>query len=251
MKDTLYTEAKVVEKGLAEGGFRAIASTPKIDRHGETIEQEGWDIKNYKKAPRLLWGHNHGIPAIGKATKIWVEGTGKSAKLMFEGVFHEITELGRACKQLFDEGYIDTFSVGFLINEMEDNKFISQELLEISLVNVPANPDAMAKAYKSLKDSGFEDETINQCGFPTVILDKMESMQKDIKELQAVKEQTSSESPAPISQKSRQRLSTLKVIAKASDKILSEKKQGEAVKISSVKIIKLATEKLISQEKRK
>lgn len=251
MKDIKYTEAKVVEKGLPEGGFRAIASTPREDRHGEIVEQEGWDLKNFKKAPRLLWGHDHRIPAIGKATKIWIEGSGKSAKLMFEGVFHEITELGRACKQLFDEGYIDTFSVGFLVKEMEDNKFTSQELLEISLVNVPANADAMAKGYELLKDAGFDDETINSCGYPTAVLDKLETMSKDIKDLQAVKGQTSPESPAPISQKSRQRLSTLKVIAKASDKILSEQKKGETLKVSNVKIIKLATEKLIGQEKGK
>jgi hypothetical protein len=29
-------------------------------------------LKNFKKNPVLLWAHDHTIPAIGTATKIWV-----------------------------------------------------------------------------------------------------------------------------------------------------------------------------------
>lgn len=249
--DQQYIEAKVIEK-KADGGFVAVASSAKEDRHGEIVNQEGWDIKNFKKAPRLLWAHDHRIPAIGKATKIWIEGKGKSAKLMFEGVFHEITEMGKAAKQLFEEGYVDTFSVGFLPKEMEGNEFIEQELLEISLVNVPANADAMAKACKSLREGGFPDEIINGLGYPILVLDRLEEMNKDISELKknAVKEPKTPASQN-LSGETRKRLSMVKVIARASDKILVAEKTGEPKKkrIDTVKLIKLTAQKLIEAEK--
>lgn len=254
MNEKRFIEAKVLEK-KAEGVFLAVASSGREDRHGEVVDQDGWDIKNFKKAPRLLWAHDHRIPAIGKATKIWIEGKGKSAKLMFEGVFHEITDLGRAAKQLFEEGYVDTFSVGFMPIEMEGNTFTKQELLEISLVNVPANADAMAKAYKSLKDSGYEDEVATQLGFPVAVLDKLESMDKDIQDIRKELSVKGQPSPAPKahSTNTRKNLSSLKLIAKATDKLLVGEKKGidSKERVDNVKIIKRASEILIAKEKGK
>jgi HK97 family phage prohead protease len=155
----LFTKAQIVDKDANGQTFTAVASTSTVDRHGEVVSPEGWDLENFKKNPVLLWSHDHTIPAIGKATKIWVEGIGSAAKLMFSGVFQTVTEEGKAAAQLVAEGILNSFSVGFIPSEMVGNTYTEQELLEISLVNVPANPDAMMLAYKNLKESGFSEKT--------------------------------------------------------------------------------------------
>ncbi len=152
-----FTKAQIINKDVANNTFTAVASTATVDRHGEIVSPEGWDLENFKKNPVLLWSHDHTIPAIGKATKVWVEGFGAQAKLMFSGVWQTVTEEGKAAAQLVADGILNSFSVGFIPTEMMGNTYTEQELLEISLVNVPANPDAMMLAYKSLKDNGFNE----------------------------------------------------------------------------------------------
>lgn len=158
----LFTKAQIVKQDAALGTFTAVASTATVDRHGEVVSPAGWDLENFKKNPVLLWSHDHTIPAIGKATKIWIDGFGDAAKLMFSGVWQTVTEEGKAAAQLVADGILNSFSVGFIPSEMEGNTYTEQELLEISLVNVPANPDAMMLAYKSLKDNGFNEKVAKQ-----------------------------------------------------------------------------------------
>lgn len=239
-----FTQAEIVKASGEK--YQAVASTPKTDRHGDELMQEGWDLTNFKKAPRILWSHNPDILPIGKATKVWVEGTGKTAKLMFEFVFQTVTEMGRAAKQLVDDGFINTFSVGYGLKDMDGNKHTKMELREISLVNVPANPDAMVTAVKSLRGAGIKDETIEVIGIPVVLLDKVTDLEKDVTELKKSVKAT----PVNPKSSSRQRLSQLKVIAKATDRILAEEKSekpGERKNL--VKIIKKTTEKLIVADK--
>jgi HK97 family phage prohead protease len=138
----------------------AIASTAVEDRHGEKVLVEGWETKNFMANPVLLWAHDHSIPAIGNAKNIRTEGKGENAKMVFEPEFHEITPEARAIKAMFDQGIINSFSVGFKPLEAEGNTFTKQELLEISAVNVPANPDARMMAYKSLEQAGFDQSVI-------------------------------------------------------------------------------------------
>jgi HK97 family phage prohead protease len=161
MNDKLFTKAEIER---TEKGMLAVASTAVEDRHGEVVSVTGWDLKNFKKNPILLWGHDHYEPAIGMAKNIRIEGTGKKAKLLFEPMFHDITDKAKALKRLVEEGFINSFSVGFRPLEIDGNTYTSQELLEISLVNVPANPDARMLAYKSLKGAGFGDSVIKEVG---------------------------------------------------------------------------------------
>lgn len=245
--EKIYTKAELTEKSEKE--FTAVASSAIEDRHGEVIDQSGWDLKNFKKNPVLLWAHDHYLPAIGRATKIWTE----NGKLMFKGMWSSATELGRACQQLVQEGTLNSFSVGFMPYEMDGNTYIKQELLEISLVNVPANPDAMMAAYKSLKKSGFAADTIKQLGIPTEVLDKIEKIDKDYKELnqkvetlvKAQENKDTSAAPQVRSTKEgRAKQSLVKAIARTTDKALAEEKHGssEQERKKALKIIKRAAE---------
>lgn len=260
--DKLLTRAEI-EK--TDKGLLAVASTAVEDRHGEVVSVEGWDLKSFKKNPVLLWAHDHYSPAIGVAKNIKVEGVGKKARLIFEPVFHDLTEQARALKSMVEEGIINSFSVGFRPIEMEENVYIKQELLEVSLVNVPANPDARMLAFKSLKKAGFEDEVIKDVGA------WVEEKQEDDTALQvqdlASRIETMSEAYGilegkyeevvkvlkhinPQGRKSEvvtQRLALHKVVARASDKILESKPSDKTARYA--KVIKRASQKLIEDHK--
>lgn len=242
-----YTKA-VIEKSQ-NADFMAVASTASEDRHGEIVKVDGWDLKNFKKNPVLLWSHDHTEMAVGKATKIWVDGTGKRAKLMVEGVIHEATEKARALKQLVKEGFISTMSVGFRPLEAEGNEFVKQELLEVSFVNVPANQDAAITAYKSLTKAGFKDETIKELGIPTQLIQKVEDLETEVKSIkeqirakEEIQENSASIGRHP-SKQAEKRQVYVKAIERASQKLAKQRRAKEIL------VIKRATDMLAKMNK--
>ncbi len=252
MSETLYTKA-LIEKA-DNGEITAIASTAVEDRQGEIVEVEGWDLKDFKANPIILWGHDHSQLPIGKATKTWIEGSGKQAKLMTKIAFQEVTELGRAVKQLVADGVLKTLSVGFMPVDADGNRFTKQKLLEISVVNVPANPQAMMLGYKSLKDNGFDDETITKAGIPVAVMDRLSEIEKrlNIIDTKASSAVNGLKHLNPHTGRSNrvvtERLSMAKATARAADMILSNKSQPEAT-IRSAKIVKQASDNIISSLK--
>lgn len=248
-EDKQFVEATITK--AEDGSFIAIASTNSVDRHGEIVDNNGWDLKAFKKNPVILWGHDHGEPAIGVSKKTWVEGTGKKAKLMIQPLLHDVTEKARAIKQLVDMGVIKTLSVGFKPLESPDGvTFTKNELLEVSMVNVPANADAMMMAYKGLKKEGFDEDIIKEVGIATEVIDMILPLQKDIEELKTMVKAQQSVNPQNETKIVRQRLSMNKIIAKAADRLLEADKKGIQVEQKDlIKVIKRANEILTVGEK--
>lgn len=131
-----------------EHTIRFIMSTPDEDRHGEKIDQRGWDFKNFMTNPVVLWGHDHSIPAIGKVVDLSIvdgntEGTVKFA--------YDEHDLAKTIFELCAGGYISAVSVGFRNKRWEMNEdddtitLLENELYELSIVNIPANARALAK----------------------------------------------------------------------------------------------------------
>lgn len=146
-----------------------IASTAKEDRQGESIKQEGWDLKNFKKNPVLLASHQYQEFPIGKVTNVRVQ----DGNLTFKAIFSEATQKAKEAYQLVQEGILNTFSVGFIPREYDAKNasiITKAELLEISLVAVPANPEAVVIAktmekndlVKSLVKEWLLDETLKK-----------------------------------------------------------------------------------------
>ena len=142
-----------------DGKLVAIASDESVDRTGDKLDMSKWDLKNFKKNPVLLAGHNYSIEAIiGKVKNLTVKGK----ELLFEPVFHDITTLAQSIDAMFEGGWANTFSVGYINHfkrgkdgQLERGKdgqlvHISMELLEISAVAVPANPNARVVDRKSI-----------------------------------------------------------------------------------------------------
>jgi hypothetical protein len=79
--------------------------------------------------------------------------------LIIEGVFSKSNPLGVLLADLYDEGMVKTVSVGFIPKQrQEDNRRIitSAELLELSFVAVPCNPNALSLDQKQLMKKGVE-----------------------------------------------------------------------------------------------
>lgn len=168
----LHTKAEVTRENISleEGVIDAVVgSTNVLDRMGDVIDQAGWDLRNYEKNPVILWGHNvrEERPPIGKAMKVWVDGKQeRTKKLMFKVKFDLFDQFAAEIYRKIKEGFINTVSVGFLPTEWEDLKgssgpfggrrYTKQELLELSFVPVPANPEAViALRSMSKKDDRF------------------------------------------------------------------------------------------------
>jgi len=137
-----------------EGEIVGIASTELEDRHGEVIKQDGWDLKLFKDNPVILASHQYQDFPIGKATSIRV----KDNKLIFKAVFSEKTEKAKEAFNLIKEGILNAFSVGFIPKEWDKKKsnvITKAELMEISVVSIPANPQAVVTA-KGMKGDMIE-----------------------------------------------------------------------------------------------
>lgn len=133
--------------------FTAIASTESVDRDGDILRASGWKLKNFKKNPVFLWGHDsHSLP-IGKSLDTWIE----DKKLMFRPQFAtDISPFAEMVWKMYKAKILRSFSVRFDPIAWEDipqdegvNAFFpprdysKQELLEISGVSIPSNTDAV------------------------------------------------------------------------------------------------------------
>lgn len=143
MNDKLQLKA-VVEK--VNGKITVIASDETEDRSGEVVPVDAWDLENFRKSPRLLVDHDYSVKSIvGIADNIRIEGR----KLLFEPRFHEITELANSVREMVEQGFLDTVSVGFM--RKESGGKLKNELLEISFVAVPCNPSARTLSVKAIE----------------------------------------------------------------------------------------------------
>ena len=144
--------------------MRFVASDESVDRYGDIIRASGWQLNNFRKNPVLLFAHDSRQPPVGQVPSIEVVGTELIADCLFrpEGDSQLSDDVWRAV----EGGFLRAASVGFTptgpVNQLVDGagnvtgyEFTSQELLELSVVPVPANPQALAVA----KSLGISDAT--------------------------------------------------------------------------------------------
>lgn len=149
---------------------KAYVSTFNWDRAGERFAKGAWNLDNYKKNPIVLWGHDGSKPPIGKAVQVEETPDG----LFAETVFDEQSPEAMSIFSLFQRGFLNAFSVGFIPrgsdtmatedmgNGQKGLVFKSVELLEYSAVSIPANPGALISrevaeiAIKSLGESSVK-----------------------------------------------------------------------------------------------
>lgn len=140
-----------------------ILSDESVDRMGDIILSDGWDLTNFRSNPIALFNHNPNA-IIGKWVNMRVVDKTLRARLELAsaGTSKRIDEI----RALVEAGILKATSVGFrpIDHEQLDKKnpfsgsrFLKQELVETSLVSVPANPNALAVA----KSLNISDATMN------------------------------------------------------------------------------------------
>ncbi len=132
-----------MENHIISGSF----SNENMDRHGEIVFQN-WDLKNFKKNPVILNSHNYGdiTEILGRAINL---SNDKDKKELVGDIQFAVSQNPKAkiAFDLFAGGFANAFSVGFIPLEFDkDGNILKSELLEISLVSVPANALALAKS---------------------------------------------------------------------------------------------------------
>jgi phage head maturation protease len=144
-----------------------VASTATLDRYHEVIEPAGWRLESYRRNPVFQNAHNYGdiLFTLGKALTTEVRGVGDGQALCQRIQFAtEVNPVARIAYGLYKGGFLNAVSVGFIPLRWEDGgntpasaqagaaprrRYLEQELLEVSAVAIPANPDALALGLKS------------------------------------------------------------------------------------------------------
>jgi HK97 family phage prohead protease len=137
-KQYLFFSKKSLED-LGERTILAIGSTEDIDRAGDIMK-----LDNFLKNPIILLNHDYKSLPIGKALEVNKTNEGLVFKIQFAD-----TILGREVYDLYKNGMMNSFSVGFRGKKPKQTKdgikiFDDVELLELSCVTVPCNPNAVA-----------------------------------------------------------------------------------------------------------
>ena len=143
---------------LGKRTIEFVASTEAVDRYGDIIRTSGWKLDDYRKNPVFLWAHKSGEPPIGRTIDVHVETAPVPALIQHVEFADAATyKFADTVFQLYKGGYMRAVSVGFMplaaptrITDSEGNatggyEFTSQELLELSAVRLPANPEALAR----------------------------------------------------------------------------------------------------------
>jgi HK97 family phage prohead protease len=119
-----------------------------VDRYNEVIDQAGWQLDNFRANPVIPDCHNYDSVAriLGRALSVEVRG----GKLVNQVEFCLDNPMGALAHKMAKGGFLKSQSVGFIPLEWQNGKgadqpdrtFTKCELLEISMVVVPANPGA-------------------------------------------------------------------------------------------------------------
>lgn len=153
---TLNSGAKGLRGGLHcdvkslgdEPCMEFIASDETLDRYDEVIKVDGWQLDNFRANPVIPDCHDYSSigKILGRAKSIEV----RDGKLINQVEFCMENPMGSLAYKMAKGGFIKSQSVGFIPLEWTNGNekdqpwrtYTKTELLEVSLVVVPANPGA-------------------------------------------------------------------------------------------------------------
>jgi len=170
---TFTVETKAIDED--QGIYEAMVSTESVDRDGDVLLADGAVLDNYVKNPVVLFGHDYRNPNAVVARALEVEKiAGKGIRLVFKFLGRGISTSADLVHDLWKEKFLNAMSVGFIPREMERRTdengeqlargllFKVWEMLEGSIVTIPANQDALRLAYADLEAKGYSRDDIDE-----------------------------------------------------------------------------------------
>lgn len=172
-----FKKPTLLKKGVgAVNTYSAIASTAAVDRHKDIVVPKGVMLDSFMKNPVMLNIHQSRQYPVAKVTEVKV--TKEAVEIQFQWAD---TEEGQKLEKLYNSGFMNAFSIGFIpkayidLYDMRDENgklkvssidvelpngeketidlsnlkevpygiIPKWELLEVSPVSIPANPEAL------------------------------------------------------------------------------------------------------------
>lgn len=136
-----------------------VISSESVDRYGDKVSVDGWKLTNYRRNPVVCWAHDTSMMPVAKASNIRIEDGKLKARAEF--MPREISGFADAVFRAIKAGFLSACSVGFLplkyvwVDEPERRfgiDFLEQELLEFSIVPVPALAEALIESRSAELD---------------------------------------------------------------------------------------------------
>lgn len=134
----------------ADGTMSFVASTAGVKRDGLKIDQKRWRLDNYNSNPVVLWAHDYSSLPIGRA-EVLPGDEALTARVAFD------LEDPRAAEVYgkYQRGMLNAVSVGW--RDVKEGDGIWHELLDISAVRVPGDPQALAQRTRDALASLLEE----------------------------------------------------------------------------------------------
>ncbi|SIS11445.1 HK97 family phage prohead protease [Williamsia sterculiae] len=197
-------------------------SDDKEDRQGEVVDQASWQTDNYMANPVILWGHDPSEPenVLGQGVKLDLNNNGRSYITAQFDDDDVNPRAGMIFKQLLRRT-LRCVSAGFINHSWEVEEDVpilrDNELLEVSIVPIPANPRAIALA---LKDGGLTTKDARWM---------MDSMRKEADQLEAQLKHDNNESGESMDELKTQIAALTDTIGKIAESVNSVSEQNAAI----------------------
>jgi HK97 family phage prohead protease len=155
-----YDEKEYEEKD--DGIWSFTISTPDVDRYGTIIIPSGIDYSAYMNNPVVLINHKSDYLPIGKCLGFFLNGENLEATIQLD------MNDEKACKvnDKIKNGFVSAVSVGIIPIEQTEQTidgekiitYTKSELVEFSVVTIPANRDALIKKhFENQQTKSFRD----------------------------------------------------------------------------------------------
>jgi HK97 family phage prohead protease len=195
MKTYTYIVKRAKSRKKQSEKVSFIASTSSPDRYGDVIEQSGWDLSSYRKNNVVLLNHDSSQLPIAKGN-VHI----RNNQLVIDVEFDDEDPRAQEVKRKAQNGFMNAVSVGFRPLEStsrsdlpKDNKYYGQrgmyyskaELLEVSIVTIPANGEAtmLEQDYKHILEVKEEDDRYI-VSFAKIQETEQETEQEEIEEIE-------------------------------------------------------------------
>lgn len=132
---------------------RFVITTDSPDRERDVVTTPGIDTKNYERNPVVLFGHDYKSLPVGRCVSLVRSDNNITA--MVEFATADLNPMAEQVYRMVKGGFLKATSIGFRPTKWAYNEerkgvdFAESELLEFSVVPVPANAEALIAASAS------------------------------------------------------------------------------------------------------
>ena len=163
-------------RALGKNRYQATIAANENVRQPPDLDFKGLSTENYLRNPVVMWAHDSmgrspsgGLP-IGRTLKLHRP---KDGQIIAEFEFLDDDPFAQRVKNAWDKGFLRAASISWIPVEsvpIGDGRWrdTRSDLLEWSIVSVPADPDALREAHIRILDSFLEEPGWGTAGDTTV-----------------------------------------------------------------------------------